>query len=114
VYVVELMEHLSRRERVGARQSKKLRRAGSTLFTRLIADNSDVFDTYRRYDGKLYTRDFRRAASASACAGIETQSNQISPTQPRRNREDTKFTLSTPSCAKGTRPHCWSMAKFSS
>ena len=56
VYVVELMEHLSLPESVSALANPKSSTGRLDVFTRLIADNSEVFDAVPGgYTGKLYT-----------------------------------------------------------
>ena len=55
VYVVELLEHLKLPDSVTGLANPKSSTGRLDIFTRLIADHSEVFDTVRgRYDGKLY------------------------------------------------------------
>ena len=55
VYVVELIEHLQLPESVMGLANPKSSTGRLDIFTRLIADYSDVFDTVRGgYEGKLY------------------------------------------------------------
>jgi dCTP deaminase len=56
VYVVELQEFLKLPESVSALANPKSSTGRLDVFTRLIADNSDVFDTVPGgYEGKIYT-----------------------------------------------------------
>ncbi len=56
VYVVELMEHLNLPDSVSAMANPKSSTGRLDIFTRLIADNSDMFDSVRGgYEGKIYT-----------------------------------------------------------
>jgi dCTP deaminase len=56
VYVVELLEHLSLPESVSALANPKSSTGRLDVFTRLIADYSDVFDSVPGgYQGKIYT-----------------------------------------------------------
>jgi dCTP deaminase len=56
VYVVELMEHLSLPESVSALANPKSSTGRLDVFTRLIADHSDMFDSVPGgYQGKIYT-----------------------------------------------------------
>jgi dCTP deaminase len=56
VYVVELLEHLSLPESVSALANPKSSTGRLDVFTRLIADHSDMFDSVPGgYQGKIYT-----------------------------------------------------------
>jgi dCTP deaminase len=56
VYVVELMEHLSLPESVSALANPKSSTGRLDVFTRLIADHSDMFDSVPGgYQGRIYT-----------------------------------------------------------
>src|SRR3984893_16384670 len=56
VYVVELMEHLGLPESVSALANPKSSTGRLDVFTRLIADRSDMFDSVPGgYQGKIYT-----------------------------------------------------------
>src|SRR6266849_428530 len=56
VYVVELMEHLSLPESVSALANPKSSTGRVEVFTRLIADRSDMFDSVPGgYQGRIYT-----------------------------------------------------------
>lgn len=56
VYVVELLEHLNLPESVAALANPKSSTGRLDVFTRLIADHSDVFDSVPGdYHGKIYT-----------------------------------------------------------
>jgi dCTP deaminase len=56
VYVVELLEHLSLPESVSALANPKSSTGRLDVFTRLIADHSDMFDNVPGgYQGKIYT-----------------------------------------------------------
>jgi dCTP deaminase len=55
VYVVELLEHLNLPESISALANPKSSTGRLDIFTRLIADYSDVFDSvHGRYEGKIY------------------------------------------------------------
>lgn len=55
VYVVELLEHLNLPESVSALANPKSSTGRLDIFTRLIADRSDVFDSvHGSYEGKIY------------------------------------------------------------
>jgi dCTP deaminase len=55
VYVVELQEHLNLPESVSALANPKSSTGRLDIFTRLIADHSDVFDRVPgKYEGKIY------------------------------------------------------------
>ena len=111
VYVVELMEHLSLPESVSALANPKSSTGRLDVFTRLIADHSDVFDSvpggYRRQD---LHRDFALQLQHPRAQGIAAQSDQVSPAQSGAERT-AKFTLvATTICASGTSLSRWSMA----
>ena len=55
VYVVELLEHLNLPESVSALANPKSSTGRLDIFTRLIADYADVFDSvHGKYEGKIY------------------------------------------------------------
>ncbi|MGE3146588.1 MAG: 2'-deoxycytidine 5'-triphosphate deaminase, partial [Pseudorhodoplanes sp.] len=55
VYVVELLEHLNLPESVSGLANPKSSTGRLDIFTRLIADGSDAFDSVRGgYEGKIY------------------------------------------------------------
>ena len=55
VYVVELLEHLNLPESVSGLANPKSSTGRLDIFTRLIADRSDVFDSvHGKYEGKIY------------------------------------------------------------
>jgi dCTP deaminase len=55
VYVVELLEHLNLPESISALANPKSSTGRLDIFTRLIADRSDVFDSvHGKYEGKIY------------------------------------------------------------
>lgn len=94
VYVVELLEHLRLPESVVALANPKSSTGRLDIFTRLIADNSDVFDSVRGgYEGKLYAEISPCSFSIRVKKGSKL--NQIRFR--RRNSqqsETTNFTLS--------------------
>ena len=55
VYVVELLEHLNLPETVSGLANPKSSTGRLDIFTRMIADHSDVFDSvHGKYEGKIY------------------------------------------------------------
>jgi dCTP deaminase len=55
VYVVELLEHLNLPESVSGLANPKSSTGRLDIFTRLIADHSDVFDSvHGKYEGRIY------------------------------------------------------------
>ncbi len=94
VYVVELLEHLNLPDSVAGLANPKSSTGRLDVFTRLIADNSDVFDSVPGgYQGKIYTEISPCSFSIRVHRGSKL--NQIRFR--RRNsaqRETTKFTLS--------------------
>ena len=55
VYVVELLEHLNLPESISGLANPKSSTGRLDIFTRLIADRSDVFDSvHGKYEGKIY------------------------------------------------------------
>jgi dCTP deaminase len=55
VYVVELLEHLNLPESVSGLANPKSSTGRLDIFTRLIADRADVFDSvHGKYEGKIY------------------------------------------------------------
>ena len=55
VYVVELLEHLNLPESISGLANPKSSTGRLDIFTRLIADHSDVFDSvHGKYEGKIY------------------------------------------------------------
>jgi dCTP deaminase len=93
VYVVELMEHLSLPESISGLANPKSSTGRLDVFTRLIADCSDVFDSVPGgYNGKIYTEISPCSFSIRVRKG--SRLNQIRFR--RRNSaqsETTKFTL---------------------
>jgi dCTP deaminase len=94
VYVVELLEHLSLPESVSALANPKSSTGRLDVFTRLIADHSDMFDSVPGgYQGKIYTEISPCSFSIRVRKG--SRLNQIRFR--RRNSaqaETAKFTLS--------------------
>jgi dCTP deaminase len=94
VYVVELLEHLSLPESVSALANPKSSTGRLDVFTRLIADHSDMFDSVPGgYQGKIYTEISPCSFSIRVRRG--SRLNQIRFR--RRNSaqaETAKFTLS--------------------
>jgi dCTP deaminase len=95
VYVVELMEHLSLPESVSALANPKSSTGRLDVFTRLIADNSDVFDTVPGgYDGKLYTEISPCSFSIRVRRGSKLNQIRFRRRNPAQPEKTTKFTLS--------------------
>jgi dCTP deaminase len=94
VYVVELLEHLHLPESIAGLANPKSSTGRLDVFTRLIADNSDVFDSVPGgYRGKIYTEISPCSFSIRVRRGSKL--NQIRFR--RRNSaqsENMKFTLS--------------------
>jgi dCTP deaminase len=94
VYIVELLEFLNLADSVAALANPKSSTGRLDVFTRLIADNSDVFDSVPGgYEGKLYTEISPCSFSIRCRKG--SRLNQIRFR--RRNSaqaENAKFTLS--------------------
>jgi dCTP deaminase len=93
VYVVELQEFLNLPESVSALANPKSSTGRLDVFTRLIADNSDVFDNVPGgYKGKIYTEISPCSFSIRARRGSRLSQIRFR----RRNsqqQETTKFTL---------------------
>jgi dCTP deaminase len=95
VYVVELMEHLSLPESVSALANPKSSTGRLDVFTRLIADNSEVFDTVPGgYDGKLYTEISPCSFSIRVRRGSKLNQIRFRRRNPAQPEKTTKFTLS--------------------
>ncbi|MBE7183387.1 MAG: 2'-deoxycytidine 5'-triphosphate deaminase [Methylobacterium mesophilicum] len=76
VYVVELMEHLKLPQDIAAVSNPKSSTGRIDVFTRLITDGSDSFDTISKgYQGKLYAEVSPRSFSIKVRKG--TKLNQI-------------------------------------
>ncbi|HEV3396679.1 MAG TPA: 2'-deoxycytidine 5'-triphosphate deaminase [Xanthobacteraceae bacterium] len=94
VYVVELLEHLDLPESVSALANPKSSTGRLDIFTRLIADNSDMFDSVRGgYRGKIYTEISPSSFSIRARKGSKLNQLRFR----RRNSqqsETTNFTIS--------------------
>lgn len=91
VYVVELQEFLNLPDSVAALANPKSSTGRLDVFTRLIADNSDVFDTVPvGYEGKIYTEISPCSFSIRVRKG--SRLNQIRFR--RQHSSQTKFILS--------------------
>ncbi len=76
VYVIPLLEHLNLRESISAVANPKSSTGRLDIFTRLITDNSDVFDRVARaYEGPLYAEVSPRSFSVRVRKGAKL--NQI-------------------------------------
>ena len=95
VYVVELMEHLNLPESVSALANPKSSTGRLDVFTRLIADNSEVFDTVPGgYEGKLYTEISPCSFSIRVRRGSKLNQIRFRRRNPAQPEKTTKFTLS--------------------
>jgi dCTP deaminase len=94
VYVVELLEHLKLPDSVSALANPKSSTGRLDVFTRLIADKSDVFDSVPGgYEGKIYTEISPCSFSIRARRGSKL--NQIRFRKRNSQQpETTNFTIS--------------------
>jgi dCTP deaminase len=93
VYVVELMEHLSLPESVFGLANPKSSTGRLDVFTRLIADCSDVFDSVPGgYNGKIYTEISPCSFSIRVRKGSRLNQIRFRRRNPAQS-ETTKFTL---------------------
>ena len=106
VYVVELMEHLSLPESVvGARQSKSST-GRLDVFTRLIADNSEVSDTVPGgYDGKLYTEISPCSFSIRVRRGSKLNQIRFRRRNPAQPEDDEIHVVGPRPARTAARPH---------
>jgi dCTP deaminase len=93
VYVVELLEHLNLPESVAGLANPKSSTGRLDVFTRLIADNADVFDSVPgRYEGKIYTEISPCSFSIRVRRGSRLNQIRFRRRNPAQ-REIMKFTL---------------------
>lgn len=94
VYVVELLEHLNLPESVSGLANPKSSTGRLDIFTRLIADKSDVFDSvHGPYEGKIYAEVSPSSFSIRVRKGSKL--NQIRFRQRNsQHHENRKFSLS--------------------
>jgi dCTP deaminase len=94
VYVVELLEHLNLPESISGLANPKSSTGRLDIFTRLIADYSDVFDSvHGKYEGKIYAEISPCSFSIRVRKGSRLNQMRFR----RRNSsqsESTKFSLS--------------------
>jgi dCTP deaminase len=93
VYVVELLEYLNLPESIAALANPKSSTGRLDVFTRLIADNSDVFDSVPGgYQGKIYTEISPCSFSIRVRRGSKLNQIRFRRRNPAQS-ETTKFTL---------------------
>lgn len=93
VYVVELLEHLNLPESISALANPKSSTGRLDIFTRLIADYSDVFDSvHGKYEGKLYAEISPCSFSIRVRKGSRLNQMRFRRRHPRQN-ENQKFSL---------------------
>jgi dCTP deaminase len=94
VYVVELLEHLNLPDSISGLANPKSSTGRLDIFTRLIADRSDVFDSvHGKYEGKIYAEISPCSFSIRVRKGSRLNQMRFR----RRNSaqtENTKFSLS--------------------
>jgi dCTP deaminase len=94
VYVVELLEHLSLPESVSALANPKSSTGRLDVFTRLIADHSDMFDNVPGgYQGKIYTEISPSSFSIRVRRGSRLNQIRFRRRNPAQ-AETSKFSLS--------------------
>jgi dCTP deaminase len=94
VYVVELQEHLNLPESVSALANPKSSTGRLDIFTRLIADHSDVFDRVPgKYEGKIYAEISPCSFSIRVHKGSRLNQMRFRRRHPSQN-ENQKFSLS--------------------
>ena len=94
VYVVELQEHLNLPESVSALANPKSSTGRLDIFTRLIADRSDVFDRVPgKYEGKIYAEISPCSFSIRVYKGSRLNQMRFRRRHPSQN-ENQKFSLS--------------------
>jgi dCTP deaminase len=94
VYVVELQEHLNLPESISALANPKSSTGRLDIFTRLIADRSDVFDRVPgKYEGKIYAEISPCSFSIRVHKGSRLNQMRFRRRHPAQN-ENQKFSLS--------------------
>jgi dCTP deaminase len=93
VYVVELLEHLNLPDSVAGLANPKSSTGRLDVFTRLIADNADVFDSVPGgYEGKIYSEISPCSFSIRVRRGSRLNQIRFRKRNPAQS-ETTKFTL---------------------
>jgi len=94
VYVVEVLEHLNLPESISALANPKSSTGRLDIFTRLIANYSDVFDSvHGKYEGKIYTEISPSTFSIRVRKGSRLNQMRFRRRNPAQ-RESGKFDLS--------------------
>jgi dCTP deaminase len=93
VYVVELLEHLNLPESLSGLANPKSSTGRLDIFTRLIADRSDVFDSvHGKYEGKIYAEISPCSFSIRVRKGSRLNQMRFRRRNPAQN-ENSKFSL---------------------
>ena len=93
VYVVELLEHLNLPESISGLANPKSSTGRLDIFTRLIADHSDVFDSvHGKYEGKIYAEISPCSFSIRVRKGSRLNQIRFRRRHPSQN-ENRKFSL---------------------
>jgi dCTP deaminase len=94
VYVVELIEHLNLPESISGLANPKSSTGRLDIFTRLIADRSDVFDSvHGKYEGKIYAEISPCSFSIRVRKGSRLNQMRFRRRHPSQS-ENSKFSLS--------------------
>jgi len=94
VYVVELLEHLNLPESISGLANPKSSTGRLDIFTRLIADHSDVFDSvHGKYEGKIYAEISPCSFSIRVRKGSRLNQMRFRRRHPAQS-ENSKFSLS--------------------
>ena len=94
VYVVELLEHLNLPESISGLANPKSSTGRLDIFTRLIADRSDVFDSvHGKYEGKIYAEISPCSFSIRVRKGSRLNQMRFRRRHPSQS-ENSKFSLS--------------------
>jgi len=100
VYVVELLEHLNLPESVSGLANPKSSTGRLDIFTRLIADHSDVFDSvHGKYEGRIYAEISPCSFSIRVRKGSRLNQMRFRRRNPAQS-ESGKFSLSDRDLAK--------------
>jgi dCTP deaminase len=94
VYVVELLEHLNLPDSISGLANPKSSTGRLDIFTRLIADHSDVFDSvHGKYEGKIYAEISPCSFSIRVRKGSRLNQMRFRRRNPSQG-ENSKFSLS--------------------
>ncbi len=94
VYVVELLEHLNLPESISGLANPKSSTGRLDIFTRLIADHADVFDSvHGKYEGKIYAEISPCSFSIRVRKGSRLNQMRFRRRHPAQS-ENSKFSLS--------------------